>query len=358
MGNAPPASLPYTEPASRSGAGGVAAGWLGGLALLLPLAMFLALLYGRYPVAPGDLAEFLAASVGWHDMAAERYDLVKSLVWEIRLPRVLAAVLIGAALAASGAAYQAVFANPLVSPGILGVLSGASFGAALAMVLATSWTLVQLGAVAGGLAAVAVGVGIGRMFGSRAVVMLVLGGIFSGALFSGLLALVKYLADPYQQLPAIVYWLMGSLGQAGLADLARYAPFILAGVAGLALMGRALDALAAGDDEAASLGVPVVAVRTGVIVCATVASALTVALAGMIGWVGLLAPHIARLLVGPLNRRLIPASAMLGGIFLLAADILARSLADTELPIGVVTELVGLPVFLLVLRNVKRGWAT
>ncbi|NTV95780.1 MAG: iron ABC transporter permease, partial [Thiobacillus sp.] len=128
MGNAPPASLAYAEPASRSGAGAPAAGWLGGLALSLPLAMFAALLYGRYPVAAADLAEFLAAAAGWYDMAADRYDLIRSLVWEIRLPRVLAAVLIGAALAASGAAYQAVFANPLVSPGILGVLSGASFG--------------------------------------------------------------------------------------------------------------------------------------------------------------------------------------------------------------------------------------
>lgn len=357
MGNAPPASLNYAEPTSSSGSA-TAAGWLGGLALLLPVAMVGALLYGRYPVAIADLADFLAAAAGWGDMAADRYDLIRSLVWEIRLPRVLAAVLIGAALAASGSAYQAVFANPLVSPGILGVLAGASFGAALGMVLFSSWTLVQVAAVAGGLAAVAIGVGIGRMFGSRAVVMLVLGGIFSGALFSGLLALVKYLADPYQQLPAIVYWLMGSLGQAGLADLARYAPLILAGVLGLAVLGRALDALAAGDEAAASLGVPVRAVRAGVIGCATVASALTVALAGMIGWIGLLAPHIARLLVGPLNRYLIPASAILGGLFLLAADLVARSLADTEVPIGVVTELVGLPVFLLVLRNVRKGWAT
>ena len=187
--------------------------------------------------------------------------------------------------------------------------------------------------------------------------MLVLGGIFSGALFSALLSLVKYLADPYEQLPAIVYWLMGSLGQANLPTLAWLAPPMLAAILVLALLGRALDALAMGDDAARALGVPVRRVRAAVIGCATVASALTVAIAGVVGWVGLLVPHIARLLVGPLNRVLVPASALLGGIFLLAADALARGLGDTELPIGVVTELVGLPVFLLVLRNVRRGWA-
>ncbi len=328
------------------------------LLLVLPLAMLLALQLGRYPVAWGELLDFLLALLGWQSMPSEQYQLLHSLVWEIRLPRVVAAVLIGASLASSGAAYQAVFANPLVSPGILGVLAGASFGAALGLVAFDSWSLVQLSAVVGGLAAVAIGVGIGRLFGVRAAVMLVLGGIFSGALFSGLLALVKYLADPYEQLPAIVYWLMGSLGQVDLAELGRYAPFMLLGVAGLALLGRALDALAMGDDEAATLGVPVAAVRGGVILCATIASALTVALAGMIGWVGLLAPHIARLLVGPLNRYLIPASALLGGLFLLAADGVARGLTDAELPIGVVTELVGLPLFLLMLRRVRQGWAT
>lgn len=358
MGNAPPAAVPIAIRPLRSRAGRGPARWLGGLALLLPLAMAAALTFGRYPVSWHDLFEFLETSAGFGTMAADHYQLMHSLIWEIRLPRILAAVLIGAALASSGAAYQAVFVNPLVSPGILGVLAGASFGAALGMIAFKSWTLVQVASVTGGLAAVAIGVGIGRMIGSRSVVMLVLGGIFSGALFSGLLALVKYVADPYQELPAIVYWLMGSLGQTDLGQLARYSPVMLAAVLGLAVFGRALDALAMGEDEAASLGVSVSAIRTGVIVCATVASAMTVALAGMIGWIGLLAPHIARLLVGPLNRFLVPASALLGGLFLLSADLLARGLGNTELPIGVVTELVGLPVFLLVLRNVRKGWAT
>ncbi len=331
-------------------------GQLGLLCLLLPLGLYLALLVGRYPLAPGQLLAFLLAQAGIGTMAPEQFDLIHTLVWEIRLPRVLAAALIGAALAVSGAAYQAVFINPLVSPGILGVLAGSSFGAALGMVFFSSWLLVQLGSVLGGCAAVAVGLGIGRLFGVQSRMMLVLGGIFSGALFSGLLALVKYLADPYEQLPAIVYWLMGSLGQAGFDDLALYAPWILGSVLILALLGRALDALAMGEDTAATLGVSVARIQLLVILCATLASALTVSLAGMIGWVGLLAPHIARLLIGPLNRLLIPASALLGALFLLAADAVSRTLSSAELPIGVVTELVGLPLFLLVLRNVRRGW--
>ncbi|WP_221795007.1 FecCD family ABC transporter permease [Oceanobacter mangrovi] len=334
--------------------------WLPLLLLLTISAALLALTLGPYPVSVADISHWIAgrllgmatainSEAGW----LERMD---TLLIEIRLPRILAALLIGAALASSGAAYQAVFVNPLVSPGILGVLAGASFGAALGLVSSDSWMLIQLMTVIGGVTAVAVGLGIGRMFGNQSVIMLVLGGIFSGALFSGLLALVKFSADPYEQLPAIVYWLMGALGQASLDDMKLYGPILLVCIGGLAMLGRALDALTLGDDSAAALGIPVARIRLLVIMLATVASALTVSLAGMIGWVGLLAPHIARLLVGPLNRILIPASALIGALFLLAADALARSLTQSEIPIGVITELVGLPVFLLVLRRANRGW--
>ncbi len=223
--------------------------WLLTLALLLPTAMLLSLSYGRFPLTPGEVASTL---FGLTDPAAEpaRVALLHSLVYDIRLPRVLAAVLIGAALAASGTAYQAVFVNPLVSPGILGVLAGASFGAALGLLAAQGWWLVQLLTIGGGLAAMLIGVGIGRLFGAPSLVMLVLGGIFSGALFTALLSLAKYLADPYEQLPTIVYWLMGSLGQVDGATLWRLAPPMLGGILGLAVLGRALDALAMGDDAA------------------------------------------------------------------------------------------------------------
>jgi len=282
--------------------------------------------------------------------------LLHNLIIEIRLPRVLAAIMVGAALSTSGAAYQALFRNPLVSPGLLGVLAGASAGAAIGILLDGNWLLVQTGAFIMGLAAVGIGVGIAHLFGGGSIIMLILGGILSGALFTSVLAIIKYMTDPYSQLPTIVYWLMGSLGQANIGDISWAAIPITLGILLLCVMGRALDALAMGDDEARTLGVPVTTVRLITIAAATLISALTVSIAGMIGWIGLIVPHIARLLTGPGNARLLPTAACLGAAFLLFADGLARNLFSTEVPIGIVTELLGIPVFLLVLHRVRRSW--
>lgn len=325
--------------------------------LLLTLlgTMLASLSLGRYPLPPGEVLHFLLHQLGLGELEAQRQVLLHNLIVDIRLPRVLTAVLVGAALSISGAAYQAVFRNPLVSPGLLGVLPGAAAGAALGLVFSDSWWIMQVAAFATGFLAVAIGVGIAGLFGGS-LVMLVLGGIISGALFTALLSLVKYVADPYNQLPAIVYWLMGSLATADLPDLARVAIPMGLGILLLASLGRALDALSMGDDEAATLGLPIRSVRYGVIALATLISALTVSLAGVIGWVGLLVPHIARLITGPGNRLLLPASALLGAIFLLLADGLARNLAETEIPIGIVTELLGIPAFLLVLHRARKGW--
>lgn len=325
--------------------------------LLLTLlgTMLASLSLGRYPLPPGEVLHFLLHQLGQGELEAQRQALLHNLIVDIRLPRVLTAVLVGAALSISGAAYQAVFRNPLVSPGLLGVLPGAAAGAALGLVFSDSWWIMQVAAFATGFLAVAIGVGIAGLFGGS-LVMLVLGGIISGALFTALLSLVKYVADPYNQLPAIVYWLMGSLATADLPDLARVAIPMGLGILLLASLGRALDALSMGDDEAATLGLPIRSVRYGVIALATLISALTVSLAGVIGWVGLLVPHIARLITGPGNRLLLPASALLGAIFLLLADGLARNLAETEIPIGIVTELLGIPAFLLVLHRARKGW--
>ena len=320
------------------------------------VATLLALSWGRYPLAPWETMHFLASSLGLIDMEPERYALLYKLIVVIRLPRVLAAILVGASLSVSGASYQALFRNPLVSPGLLGVLAGASAGAALGIILEGNWLVVQASAFFGGLAAVGIGVGIAHLFGRGSLVMLILGGILSGTLFTSLLSVVKYLADPYNQLPAIVYWLMGSLGQVNLHDMGWATLPMLGGIVLLCFLGRALDALAMGDEEAQSLGVPVKAVRLATIATATLVSALTVSIAGMIGWIGLIVPHIARLLVRPGNARLLPASACLGAAFLLGADSLARNLFASELPIGIVTELLGIPVFLVVLGRVRRGW--
>lgn len=323
---------------------------------LLAAAMLFALGVGRYPLPPGEILAYAGSALGVVELPPERADLLRNLIVEIRLPRVLGAALIGAALSASGAAFQAVFRNPLVSPGILGVLGGASFGAALGILVSGNWFVVQFAAFGMGVAAVATGVLIANLYGAPSIIVLVLGGMISGAFFNALLSIVKYAADPADRLPTIVYWLMGSLGGLELAQVAYAAAPILAGVTLLSLFGRALDAMTMGDDEAASLGVPVHALRYGVIGLATLISSLSVALAGMIGWIGLVVPHIARLMIGPLNRRLIPASALLGATFLILADCLSRNIAYAEAPIGVVTELLGVPAFVLVLRHARRGW--
>jgi len=326
------------------------------LPLLLIATIALALTVGRYPLGIAEIRNFLAASAGLHDLPAARYNLLHNIIVEIRLPRILAASLVGAALASSGAAFQAVFRNPLVSPGILGVLGGAGFGAALGILMSGNWAFIQFCAFAMGLLAVGFGLFIANIFGRASIVMLVLGGIISGSLFTAALSIIKYTADPYEQLPAIVYWLMGSLGGADFGQVGWAAVPILTGVTILAVLGRALDALAMGDDEARSLGIPAQALRYGVIAAATLVSALSVSLAGMIGWIGLIVPHFTRLLFGPRNALLLPASAFIGATFLIAADCLARGFTKSEIPIGILTELLGVPAFIFVLHRARRSW--
>lgn len=326
------------------------------LTALLLVVIVISLRAGRYPVGSVEILRYFASLAGLHTLDPARQALLHSLLIDIRLPRVLAAILIGAALSVSGAAFQGVFRNPLVSPNLLGVLSGASVGAAAGILLGGSWVTVQVCAFICGMLAVALALIVARAFGRSSLVMLLLGGIVAGALFSSLLSVIKYVADPNNELPTIVIWLMGSLASVSLHDLSWVALPMGIAVAALCAAGRWLDALAMGDDEARTLGVPVWAVCYAVIIFATFLCALTVAMAGMIGWVGLIVPHIARLLSGPGHSRLLPASALLGASFLLAADLLARSVSGAEIPIGIVTELLGIPVFLLVLRRARKGW--
>ena len=273
-------------------------------------------------------------------------------------------MLIGAGLSLSGASYQSVFRNPLVSPALLGVLAGAGFGTALAVVTGAPAGVRLLLTFAGGVAAVAAGVGVARAFAGRGrgvgdpgILLLVFGGLVSTALFTALLSIMKFAADPENQLPDIVFWLLGSLASVQGDDLWRVGPVLAAGGAVLLFLSRYLDALALSDDEARSLGLPVGGLRLAVIAAATVTSALTVALAGVIGWVGLIVPHIARLLVGPAHRRLMPVAACIGAVFMILSDGLARALTPSEIPLGVVSDLLGVLIFLLVLPRIRRGWA-
>ncbi|MFA6011881.1 MAG: iron ABC transporter permease [Desulfobacteraceae bacterium] len=331
---------------------------LSAVTILLALAALGSLLLGRYPVSLTDVGHF--ASWSFHGCPpgnGQDMDMLRNILLDIRLPRIIGAVLVGAALSVSGTAYQSMFINPLVSPGLLGVLAGASFGAAFSMIFFHSLLSVKICAFGFGCAAVGLSMLLARMYNGDRLLMLILGGIVSGAFFTALLSVVKYLADPYNQLPAIVFWLMGGLSSVSMDTLASLWVPVLLSLIVLTALSPYMNALSMGDEEARTMGVPVGLVRTTIIVCATLMSALTVVLAGIIGWVGLVVPHLTRMLTGPDNRILIPASALTGALYLLAMDDLSRMLFTVEIPLGILTALCGIPFFVLVLKNARKGWS-
>ena len=327
------------------------------LLVILVVAALGSLLLGRYPVGFHDMVNFCVWLFKEGPSAREQeMRLLENIFLQIRLPRIIGAVLVGSALSVSGAAFQSMFINPLVSPGLLGVLAGASFGAALSMVFFKSFLAVQISAFAFGCAAVALAMMLARFYEGDSLLMLILGGIVSGAFFTALLSIVKYMADPYDQLPAIVFWLMGGLSSISNKTLVVASGPILASMAALMALTPYMNALSMGDEEARSLGVRVGLIRGVLIVCATLMSALTVVMAGIIGWVGLVVPHITRMVVGPDNRTLIPAAAIIGALYLLAMDDLSRLLFSVEIPLGILTALCGIPFFVLVLKHARKGW--
>jgi iron complex transport system permease protein len=282
---------------------------------------------------------------------------VETVVMQVRGPRVAAALLVGAALAAAGAAYQGMFRNPLVSPDILGVSSGAALGAVLAILLSLGAVFMQLFAFAGGLAAVALVYAVGsRLRGHDPLLALVLTGVIIGTLLGSAIALLKVLADPYHQLPAITFWLLGSLASISPGELLVAAPLALLGLAPMWLLRWRMNLLALPDDEARALGVDTVKMRALVVAAATLMTAAAVAISGIIGWVGLLIPHAARLLVGPGFGRLLPLAMLLGAGFMLAVDTLCRTVAPIEIPPGVLTALIGTPFFLWLFALARRTW--
>ncbi len=324
------------------------------LGALLLLAL-LAFAVGRFPLSVGELLAVLA-----NKLFGAGYDVgstAQAVVLQVRGPRILSALLVGAALAAAGTAYQGMFRNPLVSPDILGVSAGAALGAVLGIFLDQGALVIQLAAFGGGLVAVgavyAVGASVRR---HDPILSLILAGIVLGTLLAAFIALLKYLADPYNQLPAITYWLLGSLAAVSPGDLALAAPFALAGLVPLFLLRWRMNLLALSDDEARALGVSVGRLRLAVVCAATLMTAAAVAISGIIGWVGLLIPHAARLLIGPEFSRLLPLSMALGAAFLLAVDTLCRTIAPVEVPPGVLTALIGTPVFLWLFATARRAW--
>ena len=319
---------------------------LGGL---LFLAVLTGLGAGPFPLSPAEVARLIVAGPSAGGDAT-------IVVWSLRLPRVLAGLLVGAALSGAGAAYQGMFRNPLVSPDILGVSAGAGLGAAVAILSGLALLQVQLLAFAGGLAAVGLVYQVaGRVRRHDPVLVLVLAGVAVGTLFSAGISLVKVLADPSVQLPTITFWLLGGLQTVTREDLLRAAPLVALGLVPMFFLRWRVNLLTLADEEAAALGVNVPRLRLVLIASATLMTAASVAIAGVVGWVGLLVPHAARLLVGPEFSRLLPASLLLGGAFLVAADTLARSVAAIELPLGVLTALIGAPLFLWLLARSGRS---
>jgi iron complex transport system permease protein len=283
-------------------------------------------------------------------------DASTTVILDVRLPRVLLAMLAGAGLSISGAAFQGMFRNPLVSPDILGVSAAAGFGAALAILLSANSALIQVSAFGFGLLGVALTYGISRVYRTTPVVMLVLGGVVVAAFFGALVSATKYVADPENKLPAITFWLLGSLSTASWQNLWTTGPLIVLGCGALLLVRWRINLLAMGDDEARALGVRIERLKAIIIIASTLATAAAVAVIGIIGWVGLVIPHVARMLVGPDHRRLLPASLALGATYLLLIDDIARGATAAEIPLGILTALIGAPFFAYLLRQTKGGW--
>lgn len=333
------------------GDGRWAPAWMSAVLAIVVVASFAV---GRYWVPPGTVLEILGGQVLPIGGGVQR--TMETVVTEVRLPRIAGAVLIGAALAAAGASYQSMFRNPLVSPAILGVSAGAGFGAALAILLKLPWAAVQLLAFAFGLLAAGASVLIGRTLGRGSLVVLVLGGLVVSALFQALISTTQYLANPDDTLPAITFWLMGGLGRIRLDDLLVPGAIIALCLLALYLLRWPINVLAAGEDEAWTLGVDRRLVWSVVICAATLMTTSAVSLAGIIGWVGLIVPHAARFIVGPSFDRLLPAAILLGAGFLLVVDDIARSATTMEIPLGILTALIGAPCFIVLLAKARGQW--
>lgn len=320
------------------------------LAVLI-LATLLSFWIGYYPLSPGDVVRAFLARFG---VDSQMDPNAVTIFWNIRLPRILSAVFIGASLSVAGASYQSMFRNPLVSPDILGVSSGASLGAAIAILCGRPNYVVQLAAFIGGVSSVALSYAISRKSVHSQTLSLVLTGSMVMALCNAGVTMIKYVADPNDVLQQITFWLMGSLTKTDMESFLWSGVPMAVGLAVVLVLRWRLNVLTLDEEEARSLGVNVRRYRLIFIAASTLLSASAVCLGGLIGWVGLMVPHMARALVGADSGRLIPACAMLGGAYLLLMDDLARSILSLELPIGVVTSIMGAPFFIyLILR--KRG---
>jgi len=319
------------------------------LILLMIATVLVALCIGRYTLPVKDVFKIL-----FHIGEAERTQSI--VVWSVRFPRTIMALAVGAGLACVGVCLQAMFANPLVSSHILGVSYSSGFGAALGILLSSNYFFIQSSALLFGFAGMALTYMMSRKNGQSSTIMLVLSGTILGAVFEALTSFIKYIADPEEKLPAITYWLMGSLAGASMSDVLKAVPIMAAAMFALWLIRWRLNVLSLREDEAASLGVNVKSTRLFVIIATTVIVAISVSFCGVISFVGLAVPHLARMIVGNDHKRLLPACILMGGIFLVVIDTTARSLTASEIPLSILTALIGAPIFAILLHKTGGGW--
>lgn len=322
------------------------------LIFLLPFAAAVICIgIGRYNISPAESLGILLSPLTGREVDPQGW----SVIYHVRLPRILLALAVGMGLSVSGASFQSLFSNPLATPDTLGVATGASFGAVLALLFTRNILVVQLAALLMGLAALAGTCLISRLNGKSSILMVVLGGMVVSSLFQALVSLAKYVADPEEDLPAITYWLMGSMSRATYQGLAVGIPLILLGVAVLFLLRWRLNILSLQEDETKALGIDAKKLRLIVMAAATLVTAACVSLCGQVGWVGLLIPHAARMLYGSDNRKIIPVSIGLGSAFMVAIDTASRAATAAEIPVSILTAIIGAPFFIILLR--KTGGA-
>ena len=309
---------------------------------------------GRYSLSVGESIKVLfnAAVFGKESVEPQSYSVIIGL----RLPRIILALFAGAGLAVSGASFQALFGNPLATPDTMGVAAGASFGAALALLIGDNLIWIQSVSLIVGLIAVFLTYSISRIKGRATIIMMVLSGIVIASMFQAFVSLVKYMADPEDKLPAITYWLMGSLTGVTYKSLLIGLPFLIVGITIILLLRWKLNVLSLSEDEAHSMGVNVRKMRLFIVLASTMITASAISMCGQVGWVGLVIPHIARMIFGSNNRFIIPASISLGAVFMILIDTIARSATQGEIPVSILTATVGAPFFIYLLKRTGGAW--
>ena len=317
------------------------------------LLFFISFMVGRYPINPLDVIKTTLSPIIPNLTVS---PTITSIVFNVRLPRIIAAIIVGASLSIAGASFQGLFKNPLVSPDLLGVSNGAGFGAAIAIILSLGNILTQASAFIFGIISVSITYILSKSYKSAGTLVLVLSGVAVSALFNALISGIKFLADPYDKLPEIVYWLMGSLEKVTLNQITIIIIPILIGLAILLIMRWHLNLLSMGDEEAQSLGLNPNKLRLIFIIACTLITSASVSISGIIGWVGLVVPHITRMIVGPDHKILLPASISIGASFLLIIDTLSRTIFALEIPLGILTAIIGVPIFLYLLQKGYSQW--